>query len=645
MRAESTQDKTHGVDVGLALWLLLTVCVWIYWPGLDGPPLLDDGANLREIYSLDESRDYLFDLVFGNRAGPLGRPLSMLSFGLEHLYAPDGIWGFKYHNLALHLLIGCLVVWLTLHLLPLLARQTLSGHWSVLVGAFWLLTPMFTSTTLYIVQRMTQMSALFCVLGLLVYVVGRLQLERGLRRGWTLLASVFPCAAAAVLGKENGAVLLPLVVLTEWACWGGRIRAQPGATRALRMAHLMTFATCVASAAVYFGITGRDFLGGYATRDFTLAERLLTQSRALWEYAFHLLLPMREGLGLYHDDFRVSRSLLDPWTTLPAAAGLLAVVTGALWRLAAARGAVAYGILFFLLAHSIESTILPLEMYFEHRNYLPAVGIYLTVTVVLVRLRSAFDDCAPLVFAGVASWLLFAILNTGIQSALWSREVVLLSDAVHQHPGSVRAKASLSGVYARMGAVDMAMRYANEAAALDEPTHLRHTLRRLALLCIADAELPEGVVEELDVRISAASLRDPQVSESLQVLVERVNRGQCPTLDLLPIAAKFRQRLLEDSEMTAAPKVYGMLAILATHLVQFDDARRYLGRWVEREPDSVEGWMIELTLASNVVDRDRALRQLRRLYSEGRVSREQCDDIELLAPGWDTTTRLAPPPR
>ena len=51
-----------------------------------------------------------------------------------------------------------------------------------------------------------------------------------------------------------------------------------------------------------------------------------------------------------------------------------------------------FALLFYLVAHSMESTILPLEMVFEHRNYLPSVGVCLLVAAGVI---SDFRDNLP----------------------------------------------------------------------------------------------------------------------------------------------------------------------------------------------------------------------------------------------------------
>lgn len=624
---------------GVLLWLSLAVCAWVYWPGLDGPALLDDGANLRVVYSLDESPEYLSDIVFGNRAGPLGRPLSMLSFGIERIWAGAGLREMKYHNLMLHLLNGCLAVWLALRVLPRLGGRPVEAGWAVLVGALWLLTPFFVSTTLYIVQRMALLSALFCFLGLLSYVAGRERLEAGARSGWLGIAALLPCAGAAVLAKENGGVLLPLVIVTEWAAWRWTVAGSARSTRALRLLHAGVVGLGLLAVCAFIVVGERDLLGGYAKRDFTLTDRLLSEARILWDYAGGLLLPLREGRGLFHDDYVVSRGLLQPLSTLPAVAALLLATVAACVRLLRGRCIASWALLFFLAGHLIESTLLPLELYFEHRNYLPAFGLYAGCALAARALIRRLDWSAPLVHALIAGWLLVAAVQTGLQSLAWSREVVLLLDTARSHPASQRVQANLATNFARMGAVSAALRHAAAAEALDEPGHLRHSLRRLALLCTANAPLGQELVDEVEFRLSPRALADAGVSESLQFFVEKLNRGQCPALDARPLALMFRARLLGEGRLAAAPRIYGLLAILENYLDRNAVADRYLDHWLRREPDAVQGWMIRLTITPpgrGDGRRAEALAQLQRLDAQGRVTREQRDDIELLAPGWQS---------
>ena len=123
---------------------------------------------------------------------------------------------------------------------------------------------------------------------------------------------------------------------------------------------------------------------GYDLRSFTLFERLLTEGRVLWFYLGLIVFPQLEHLGLYHDDIAISTGLFTPWTTLPALVGLAWLAFLSWWTRTRAP-LVSFGIAWFLIGHAMESTVLPLEIAHEHRNYLPLLGILLAAAWVLLR--------------------------------------------------------------------------------------------------------------------------------------------------------------------------------------------------------------------------------------------------------------------
>ena len=108
----SKQQSTLGY-ASLCLWIVvLAVTAWLYIPGVDGPAMLDDRARFTVLDELDSHPEYALDYILGDKAGPLGRPVSMATFVLEKMYLNEGIVGGKKINIALHLLIGCLILWL-----------------------------------------------------------------------------------------------------------------------------------------------------------------------------------------------------------------------------------------------------------------------------------------------------------------------------------------------------------------------------------------------------------------------------------------------------------------------------------------------------------------------------------------------------
>ena len=235
----------------LAGVLLFVVTLWVYRPGLSGTFLFDDYYNLvdNQAVQIDTlSWSNLAEAAGSGHAGPLGRPVSMLSFALNHVLSGPAPHGYLVGNLVIHLLCGGAVYWLTLLLLAGYRRRgglrpaSGTAPWlALLVSAAWLLHPINLTSVLYVVQRMASLAALFTFLSLALYLRGRLNQMAG-RPGWpALLTMALVTAPLALFSKEN-AVLLPVFVgLTEWMILDFRA-ASPALARGLRRGWVVALA-------------------------------------------------------------------------------------------------------------------------------------------------------------------------------------------------------------------------------------------------------------------------------------------------------------------------------------------------------------------------------------------------------------------
>ena len=111
----------------------------------------------------------------------------------------------------------------------------------------------------------------------------------------------------------------------------------------------------------------------WASRDFDLTERLLTESRVLWSYLRWTVLPDLGQLSLYHDDYPVSRGWLSPPTTLIAVLGLGALIAAVI-ALLRRRPLSSLGLQWFLGAHLLTATVIPLELVFEQPQLFCVAG-------------------------------------------------------------------------------------------------------------------------------------------------------------------------------------------------------------------------------------------------------------------------------
>lgn len=461
------------------LLIVLLATALVYRPGLHGPFIFDDGLNIvsNQVLRLhDLSPESLREAAYSVPSGTLNRPLSMLSFAFNFYFDRDVIepfltaYSFKATNLAIHLLNG-IVIFIFTRLLIGLYRERCRPNlpsaypeWLALaVSAAWLLHPLNLTGVLYVVQRMSSLAALFVFSGLSLYLWGRARLFSGQRGGMiAILTSLSVFTPLAMLSKENGA-LLPFFMLAAEVVLFRFETALPSARRVL-IAIFIVFAVLPAIALLGYLFLHPDWvLGGYIKRDFNLPERLMTEARVIWFYLRLIVLPNTSLMGIYHDDIAISRHLLDPVTTLPAILAIFALLSS-VWVLRRYQPLVAFGILFFVVGHSLESTIFPLELAHEHRNYLPMFGILLAFFHLLLDPQYAVTTRLPRRTAAFLLVVLFAA-GTFSRAKAWANDYDFWSAEIDHHPASVKTNAAMGDLYANSLALDPAVANANYQSA------------------------------------------------------------------------------------------------------------------------------------------------------------------------------------
>lgn len=431
-------------------WLalaLVMVTAALFWPGLSGDFLFDDFPNIVANTRVQPQQLDLDSLATaaGGYSGMIGRPLATISFALDYLSSGRDPWGYKLTSLGVHLVNTVLVFWLVRRLLVVAAGRTplpASDLAAALVALAWAAHPIQVSSVLYIVQRMETLAVTFLLLGFLAYLRGRLlQIAGG--TGWPWLVGSGLLAGIALLSKET-AVLFPAFTLALELTLLGFGAAEARTRRLLGWAYGLLVGAAVL-AFVFWALPMNLQDGAFFKRDFTAVERVLTQLRVLPMYLGWMLLPLPDFLVFYRDDFEVSRSLLQPATTLWG--GLLLVALAAL-ALAARRRRplLALGLMWFFVAHLITSNVFSLELVFEHRNYLALLGVLLAVADLLApALRRAMPARAVL-----AAALVLVSALTLMRAATWGDPFQLAMDLTERNPKSQRASNDLATLYASL---------------------------------------------------------------------------------------------------------------------------------------------------------------------------------------------------
>ena len=311
---------------------------------------------------------------------------------------------------------------------------------ALLAAALWAAAPIHTQAVNYIVQRMAQLAALFSVSAIFFYLLAR-RASSNRQRAVLILSCIFS-ALLALGSKENSILLLLSIPLIESIFYSRKKIAQQ-----LHEMHrawpasflLLTLATL--SFLLYH-------YNHYEHRNFTQLERLLTEPRILLLYLSQIFLPAASRLAIEHT-IVLSTGLFTPWTTLPAIITCSGLIIFSLSKIRA-YPLFSFAVLFFFLNHLVESTFLPLELIFEHRNYLPSLFLFLPIGAMVAvptcnthpkQITRLFLLCACTLF------LIFSCLATIERNRAWSTELTLYEDNITKTPNSGRVKINLAYGY------------------------------------------------------------------------------------------------------------------------------------------------------------------------------------------------------
>jgi tetratricopeptide (TPR) repeat protein len=450
----------------------------LYASTADFPFVFDDVNNIRDNPHI-RAEQFSWDALWRAAThGPTRRPVANASFALSYLVGGLEPAAYRWGNIAIHAVCGWLTYLLAMRLLALHGR--LSGQSpphsfpkarvaaALLTAAIFVAHPLQTQSVTYVVQRMASLSALFSLVSLLCWLAGRVR--SGGPRRWLWVAA-FASWLLALLSKENAATLPAVVLLIEWFF-----------LRDLDPAWLRRHAVAIGAAVIVGVGLGVAYLAVWTTAyhwefyGFTPVERMLSEARVLWRYLVLVALPLPPWQNLGHD-VAISRSLLDPPTTLVACAGLALLFAG-LVATARRRRLAAFCGLWFFVNLLIESSFLPIALMYEHRLYLPLVGPALLVSHTLFGLRPR-----PAPWAVAAGVTLIALLaaGTALRNEVWRDETALWSDVVSKSPRDARAWNNLGQAHEQLGRFDAAARTFAEAARLDPDYPRAHANLGIAL--------------------------------------------------------------------------------------------------------------------------------------------------------------------
>jgi hypothetical protein len=571
-----------GKLFALAVSLLL---LGVYWPGLEGPFLADDYPNFvhNPYVAIDElSVAQILGALSSNQSGPLGRPLPALSFTLNYWFAGQSFDNlhFKMFNLVVHVINAGLAFLLVRSVIGAWGNHSArSVFWTAAaVSALWALHPIQLTNVLYVVQRINSMAGLFMLAGLVMFCSGRRRLMNGEPLAWPMImGGVGGGAVLGALCKENAVLLPALAAVLE--CTVFRLRASTAldSRRLAVMTVVVGVAPYVVGAVYVLGWT-EVWANRYAYRDFDMVERVLTQGRVGWWYVAQIFAPDVQQLTFFHDDVQPSRGWLSPVGTLFSWFGwaLAVVVAVVTWR---ATPWIALGVAWFLVGHAMEGTVVPLELVYEHRNYIPSLGL-LIATGALARMAFERAGLGNALRAGIAVAALAGVsATTFVQASVWADGATLVRVLAERNPRSARLQVQLAAVL-EVTTGDLRAVYAAHARADElDPNRVfakLHMLRLLAFISYANelrgadggspiSDYQGRVVQAVDsASIAQATatfsadivrlLHDRPLGvgpvASVREMVECIETGRQECVRLAPHVEKFADAVLNSEHAT-----------------------------------------------------------------------------------------------
>lgn len=540
-----THAKLEPLNLLPGVFLLATLIIAFgaYFPGLTGGFLFDDYSNINKMALYDPTSSIMGFKHYLVSAG--NRPLAFLSFLLNDTYWPSSnASGFILTNILLHFLCGLLLVWLVLKTTILLNIESKDSQWiAVITGAFWLLHPLMVSTTLYIVQRITILAALFILASLICYTHGRLLIQSKDRTGYLwLILGVMVFALLAILSKEI-AVLIPCYLFLFEVILFKKIEDEIFFTR-----WKITF--------IYFPViifTGLLTLLPhfhiwklYEVREFNYLERLLTEARVLVYYIFLLLVPKSQTFGLHYENIEISSSLFSPSTTILSILLIGCILITSIF-IRKKHPIITFSILFFFVGHSVESTILPIEIYFEHRNYLPSSFLFFALAFYLIQYAKNHKITSVII---TSSFLLIYSGFTYSRATLWGNPLLLMSVWTEINPGSARNYTEASLKANEYNRPDLAEKFL-----LDGKTRLPDdpyiSLSYLANKCQGQAITDEEIIETSTILKKTHYIKRLYIFKNLEHLIDLYQNNLCPSLDY-PRLSQLLSATLENPNIIYA---------------------------------------------------------------------------------------------
>lgn len=523
----------------LLIFSLLFVYVIYSW-GFSGALYYDDFRPLSGLANIHDLNSALF-YIFNESSGPLGRPISMLSFLLNTNDWDQNLSGFFQINTLIHLFNGILVFFISCKIFNLIYSQSEKNKWLALaVSSLWLISPLLVSTQLIAVQRMASLSALFVFSGVLGYLKGLdVQKQRPTLGLCIQLGSIFIFTLLAMFSKENG-ILLPLFTLAlEYT-----IVQQYYQHQNFKKLRFILFFSCLIVILGYLLSTIPHAEHSYSVRNYTLYERIITQPQILIDYVRLAFVPDIFSYNPFHDNYPKNTQL---------SGNLPAIFSSIIWLVLLIAALIlrkkytvfSFAILWFFAGHLLESTVIGLELYYEHRNYIAILGLYLLLVYAFNQLTVHHKKFTTLIWGSLIVYLVFLSFITFQVTSLWGKPEQAAQAWFINQKGSSRATEHLALMWLQQGKVDPAYEILKRQKD-NCPTCLNSQIQYLMLSCVL--QYKDETQNQLNYVKNLAKTQKfiSGTPSALQALFTQVENKQCQDISINDLKG-INQQLIDKT--------------------------------------------------------------------------------------------------
>jgi len=445
----------------LAVLLLLSVlAALIYANTFSVPFQFDDADNIVQNPWVKDLANF-FDLS-GSRY------MGFLSFALNYSVGGLQVLGYHLVNLIIHIANGFLVYSLVLLLFkaqsqhsPLTTHdsQPTTASWIALAAALLFVAhPIQTQAVTYIVQRFASLVTLFYLFTVVCYLKWRLAPSET-RSRFLWYGGAVLCTVLAMKTKENSFTLPFMILLVEGVFF------RPF-TRKRWIALIPFLLTLPIIPLSHPGAIGEGEAGfAQDTAEISRSGYLFTQFRVIVTYIRLLFLPIGQNLDY---DYRIYHSILEP-AVLLSFLFLLSIFILSLFVICNSRlttqdsqlRLMGFGIVWFFLTLSIESSIIPIkDVIFEHRLYLPSVGFFMALSIGVVMGRKWLQrQGIPAVWGVIGFGVIVLVFSamTYQRNHVWHDAMTLWQDVAKKAPQKPRGHNNLGLAYQDKGMLEAAI--------------------------------------------------------------------------------------------------------------------------------------------------------------------------------------------